>query len=73
MKKIILCLTLGFLIISCSDDNSNSDSTQLFRNIFNNTSWSDSDGVVYTFKTGKLFYWGIIQVLCIIQLVHTTT
>jgi len=58
MKKIMFLLTFLFLISSCSNDSSNSDSNQLFRNIFNNTSWTDSDGVVYTFKTGKLFYWG---------------
>ena len=58
MKKIMFFLTFVFLISSCSHDSSNSDSTELFRNIFNNTSWTDSDGVIYTFKTGKLFYWG---------------
>ena len=58
MKKLVCLLTLLFLISSCSNDSSSSDSTQLFRNIFNNTSWVDADGEVYTFKTGKLFYWG---------------
>ena len=58
MKKIVFYLTLVLLISSCSNDSSNSDTTQLFRNIYNNTSWVDSDCEVYTFKTGKLFYWG---------------
>jgi hypothetical protein len=59
MKKAILLLAVISLSLSCSSsDSNNSDATQLFRNIFNNTSWIDSDGVVYSFKTGKLFYWG---------------
>jgi hypothetical protein len=58
MKKIIFFLTFVFLVSSCSNDSGNSNSAQLFRNLFNNTSWIDSDGVVYTFKTEKLFYWG---------------
>ncbi len=49
---LLLCLLL--MISSCS--NSDSDSNQLFRNTYDNTSWVDADGVVYTFKTGKLFY-----------------
>ena len=55
MKKIFILLTLLFLVCSCSDNNSSSNS-QLFRNNYNNTSWVDSDGFVYTFKTDKLFY-----------------
>ena len=55
MKKIFILLTLLFLVCSCSNNNSSSNS-QLFRNNYDNTSWRDSDGVVYTFKTGKLFY-----------------
>jgi hypothetical protein len=55
MKKIFILLTLLFLVCSCSDNNSNSNS-QLFRNTYNNTSWIDADGVIYTFRTGKLFY-----------------
>jgi len=57
MKKIFILLTLLFLVSSCSDNDSGSNS-QLFRNTYNNTSWIDADGVIYTFKTGKLFYWG---------------
>lgn len=55
MKKIFILLTLLFLVCSCSDNNSNSN-PQLFRNTYNNTSWIDADGVIYTFRTGKLFY-----------------
>lgn len=47
-----MCLSL--MICSCSKSDSNS--SQLFRNTYNNTSWIDADGVIYTFKTGKLFY-----------------
>lgn len=48
---------LVILINSCSNNDSDSDSdTQLFRNNFNNTSWVDSFGSVYTFKVEKLFY-----------------
>ena len=50
-------MTFVILISSCSKESGNSDSTQLFRNLLNNTSWVDPDGAVYTFKTGKLFYW----------------
>jgi len=57
MKKTFILLTLLFLICSCSNNDSGSNS-QLFRNTYNNTSWIDADGVIYTFKTGKLFYWG---------------
>ena len=46
---------LVILINSCSNNDSNTDS-QLFRNNYNNTSWIDSDGAVYTFSTDKLFY-----------------
>ena len=55
MKKIFILLTLLFLVCSCSDKNSIPNS-QLFRDNYNNTSWEDSGGDVYTFKTGKLFY-----------------
>jgi hypothetical protein len=48
---------LVILLNSCSNNDSNSDN-QLFRDNFNNTSWIDSDGSVYTFKAGKLFYFG---------------
>ena len=55
MKRFLfLLLCLSLMISSCS--NSDSDSNQLFRNTYDNTSWVDADGVVYTFKTGKLFY-----------------
>lgn len=54
MKKIALLFALMFLIISC--DNNSSNSEQLFRNIYNNTSWADADGVIYTFKSGKIAY-----------------
>lgn len=48
-------MTLLFLVCSCSNNNSSSNS-QLFRDNYNNTSWVDPWGDVYTFKTGKLFY-----------------
>jgi hypothetical protein len=57
MKKTFILLTLLFLVCSCSDNDSGSNS-QLFRSTYNNTSWIDADGVIYTFRTGKLFYWG---------------
>lgn len=53
-KKLFLLVSLSLIICSCS--NSDSDSTQLFRSTYNNTSWIDADGVIYTFKTDKLFY-----------------
>jgi hypothetical protein len=53
-KKLFLLVCLSLIICSCS--NSDSDSTQLFRNTYNNTSWIDADGVIYTFKTDKMFY-----------------
>lgn len=53
-KKLFLLVSLSLIICSCS--NSDSGSTQLFRNTYNNTSWIDADGVIYTFKTDKLFY-----------------
>ncbi|CAN1536256.1 hypothetical protein MCEGE10_01579 [Flavobacteriaceae bacterium] len=55
MKKTFILLTLLFLVCSCSDNDSGSNS-QLFRNTYNNTSWIDADGVIYNFKAGKLFY-----------------
>lgn len=54
MKKIAFIFVLIFLISSC--DNNETNSVQLFRNIYNNTTWTDSDGVKYSFKTDKLFY-----------------
>lgn len=55
MKRFLFLLVcLSLMISSCS--NSDSDSNQLFRNTYDNTSWVDADGVIYTFKTGKLFY-----------------
>lgn len=55
MKKYLFLLIMSIIIFSCSNDDS--DSNQLFRNKFNNTSWIDGDGYIYTFKTGKLFYY----------------
>ena len=55
MKKFFTLISFVFLLISCSNNESNSDS-QLFRNNFNNTSWIDSDGSIFTFNTEKLFY-----------------
>jgi hypothetical protein len=55
MKKTFILLTLLFLVCSCSDNDSGSNS-QLFRNTYNNTSWIDADGFIYTFKPEKLFY-----------------
>jgi hypothetical protein len=57
MKKYLFFLIMSIIISSCSNDDS--DSNQLFRNKFNNTSWVDSYGDVYTFKTGKLFYYKV--------------
>lgn len=60
MKKIFLVLTLMFIINSCDNSDTNSqqpaNSQQLFRSIYNNTTWADADGVKYTFKTGKIAY-----------------
>jgi hypothetical protein len=42
------------MISSCTK--TDSDTIQLFRDTYNNTSWIDADGVIYTFKTGKMFY-----------------
>jgi hypothetical protein len=60
MKKVFLALTLMFIINSCDNSDANSqqaaNSQQLFRSIYNNTSWADADGVIYTFKTGKIAY-----------------
>jgi hypothetical protein len=56
MKKVVSILTLTILLFSCSSDNTDANSQQLFRNIYNNTSWTDGDGLKITFKTGKLFY-----------------
>lgn len=53
-NKLFLLLCLSLIISSCS--NSDSDSSQLFRNTYKNTSWIDAEGVIYTFKTDKLFY-----------------
>jgi hypothetical protein len=54
MKKSLLFLSAFLIIISCSSNDSNSES--LFRSNYNNTSWADADGVIYTFKTGKIAY-----------------
>lgn len=70
MKNIFLLLTLLFLVCSCSNNNSSSNS-QLFRDNYNNTSWVDSGGDVYTFKTGKLFYINQINKGSIFYLVGT--
>jgi hypothetical protein len=57
MKNLFLLLTLLILVCSCSNNNSTSNSnSQLFRDNYNNTSWVDSWGDVYSFKTDKLFY-----------------
>jgi hypothetical protein len=60
MKKIFLVITLMFILNSCDNNDTNSqqsaNSQQLFRSIYNNTTWSDADGVKYTFKTGKIAY-----------------
>jgi hypothetical protein len=55
MKKTFILLTLLFLICSCGP-NSDSSTTQLFRNNLNGTSWINADGVIYTFKINRLFY-----------------
>lgn len=55
MKKNFTLIMLVILINSCSNNDSDSE-TLLFRNNFNNTSWIDSYGSVYTFKIEKLFY-----------------
>jgi len=45
-----------FLIISCDNsNNSGENSGQLFRQIYNNTSWVDSYGIVYTFTSSRIF------------------
>jgi hypothetical protein len=56
--KYLFFLTLAFLISSCNKDNDLSDSPQLFRTVYDNTSWEGDGGEVYTFTKEKLFYIG---------------
>lgn len=53
MKNIIYAL---FIIGLMSCNKQKSQNEKLFRNIFNNTTWIDSDGNLWTFKTDKLIY-----------------
>jgi len=55
-KSLVAFVSLFFLIISCdNNDNGNNSSGQMFRQIYNNTSWVDIYGTVYTFTSNRIF------------------
>lgn len=54
--SLLAVVALLFLMISCDNNNNGSGgSGQLFREIYNNTSWQDSYGTIYTFSSGRIF------------------
>jgi hypothetical protein len=61
MKPIVFFLTLFLAISSCRKSENYSNSTQLFRSRFNNTSWSNPSigNDVVTFMEGKIFYFSV--------------
>ena len=55
MKKLILLLFIP-LVFSCSEDEENTNSNQLFRSIQQNTFWEINGDLMISFSVDKIFY-----------------